>query len=90
MCKDLLNIYAFDIQTDLIDHSYFLVMNVWELAQDQQGAFLSWDKNKLMSPESQQETLLFMNNNKLIRSESQQEMMLFMNNNEITRPRRRL
>src|SRR6266487_3434359 len=48
--RDLLNTYAFDTWTDLIDHSYFLVVDVWELAQGQQGAFLSWDKNKLARP----------------------------------------
>ena len=30
--KDLLNTLAFDTQTDLINHPYFLVTDIWELA----------------------------------------------------------
>ena len=65
--KDLLNIYAFDTWTDLIDHLYFLVVDVWELAQGQQGALLSMDNNELARPGSQQEAVLSMDNNGVAR-----------------------
>jgi len=55
------------------------VVDVWELAQDQQGALLSMDNNKLMRPESQQETVLSMNNNEITRPERRLQQIRIVN-----------